>query len=80
MNSSVTTKKVITILIRMTLNATPSTLALLARIDKLGVTRIILQTHHIDENPSNCDASNLLVLCQFCHGANHGAVKAAHKN
>ena len=37
----------------------------------LGLTRIVLQTHHIDQNPSNCDESNLIALCQFCHGSKH---------
>jgi len=42
-------------------------------LKSLGLTRIILQTHHIDENPSNCDDKNLIALCQFCHGAMHGS-------
>jgi hypothetical protein len=41
-------------------------------LKSLGLTRIILQTHHIDENPSNCDDKNLIALCQFCHGGKHG--------
>lgn len=43
----------------------------------LGLTRIILQTHHIDQNPSNCDESNLVALCQFCHGARHREPKTS---
>ena len=34
----------------------------------LGLTRVNLQTNHIDGNPSNCYDSNLEALCQFCHG------------
>lgn len=41
---------------------------LLRELSALGLTRIKLQTNHIDGNPSNCDKSNLEVLCQFCHG------------
>ena len=40
----------------------------LQELRALGLTRIKLQTNHIDGNPSNCDDSNLQVLCQFCHG------------
>lgn len=43
----------------------------------LGLTRIILQNHHIDQNPSNCDESNLVTLCQFCHGAKHEKPKTS---
>lgn len=45
----------------------------------LGLTIIILQTHHIDENPSNCEESNLVALCQFCHGARHGKPKRSRE-
>ena len=27
----------------------------------------VLTVHHLDMNPSNCDSSNLVALCQRCH-------------
>lgn len=34
-------------------------------------TRIVLQVHHKDRNKKNNDSSNLIALCQHCHGAKH---------
>lgn len=28
---------------------------------------VILQTAHLDHDPTNCDETNLAALCQFCH-------------
>ena len=37
-----------------------------------GVTRVVLQVHHKDRNPSNNRDSNLVCLCLRCHRAKHG--------
>jgi|GEM_PF-2844786 len=40
----------------------------LRALKAIGLSRIVLQTNHKDGNKSNCEDSNLEVLCQFCHG------------
>jgi hypothetical protein len=35
------------------------------------MTAIAIDVHHIDENPSNNDPSNLIALCPTCHSAFH---------
>lgn len=30
-------------------------------------SRVILQTAHLDHNPANCLAANLMAMCQRCH-------------
>ena len=35
----------------------------------------ILQIHHIDHDPSNNEIDNLILICVWCHYAEHGDVK-----
>ena len=30
-------------------------------------SKVVLQTAHLDHDPTNCDEANLAALCQFCH-------------
>ena len=46
---------------------------------KAKLTKIVLTVHHIDGNPSNCDRSNLIALCQRCHLAADRKLRKARK-
>lgn len=38
---------------------------------ELNWTKIVLQTHHKDQDKTNNHKSNLIALCQRCHGVEH---------
>jgi 5-methylcytosine-specific restriction endonuclease McrA len=40
------------------------------RCERCGAT-VLLEVHHVDEDPTNNRASNLRVLCQDCHHDTH---------
>ena len=40
------------------------------------MTALAIDVHHIDEDPSNNDPSNLIALCPTCHNAFHRKVYA----
>lgn len=37
--------------------------------------RRMLQIHHNDRNPENNEIENLILLCVYCHAAEHNDVK-----
>ena len=35
--------------------------------ERVVTRRLVLTVHHLDGNPGNCDAGNLVALCAPCH-------------